>query len=125
MLRELLPTRQIPGDPRRRWFASTRCDLIVWLRDDESVLGFQLCYDKDEHEHALTWTSGGGFVHLRVDSGHNFPGTHKGTPLLLADGIFDAARILDLFRAESEALPPEYVALVIEKLQEFARSAHV
>ena len=38
MLRELSETRQVPGDPRRRWFMSPRCDLIVWLRDDETVV---------------------------------------------------------------------------------------
>jgi hypothetical protein len=37
---------------------SPRCDLIVWLREDETVQGFQFCYDKDDIEHALTWVEG-------------------------------------------------------------------
>ena len=69
MLREITPSRQPAGDPRRRWFASARCDLIVWLRDDGGIDGFQFCYDKETSEHALTWFDDKGFSHMRVDDG--------------------------------------------------------
>ena len=124
MLRELLPTRQIPGEPRRRWFNSPRCDLIVWLRDDDVPVGFQLCYDKDEIEHALTWVRDRGFNHMRVDSHDRAryrEGTQKGTPLLVPDGVFDAQRLVEIFDSEGRQLPPEFVALVSEKLQELAK----
>ena len=121
MLRELLPTRQIEGEPRRRWFRSDRCDLIVWLRDDGAPVGFQLCYDKDFQEHALTWIRARGFSHMRVDSGADAPGYPKGTPILLADGAIDAHRILGLFREESGGIPADLVQLVSEKVADLAR----
>jgi hypothetical protein len=120
MLKELLPTRQVEGEPRRRWFRSDRCDLIVWLRDDGAPEGFQLCYDKDYQEHALTWISARGFSHMRVDSGAGIPGYPKGTPILVADGAIDADRILDVFSEESGEVPPELVRLVSEKVAELA-----
>jgi hypothetical protein len=125
MLRELLPTRQIPGEPQRRWFNSPRCDLIVWLEDDGRPVGFQLCYDKDEVEHALTWVRNRGFNHMRVDTHdrHPYRDVQKGTPLLVPDGVFDARRLLEIFNDEGRQLPPEFAALVAEKLNELAGPA--
>ena len=125
MLRELLPTRQIPGEPRRRWFNSPRCDLIVWLQDDDVPLGFQLCYDKDEVEHALTWIRNRGFNHMRVETHRRSAygeGLQKGTPLLVSDGVFDARRLLEIFNDEGRQVPPEFAALVSEKLKELAEA---
>ena len=120
MLQELLPTRQIPGEPRRRWFNSERCDLIVWLQDDGVPVGFQLCYDKDEVEHALTWIRNRGYNHMRVDAHGRSPygeDVQKGTPLLVPDGVFDPRRLLQIFNDEGRQLPPEFFALVSEKLR--------
>src|ERR1051326_21147 len=100
MLRELSQTRQPEGDLPRRWFASPRCDLIVWLREDESPAGFQFCYDKETSEHALTWFANLGYSHMRVDSGGNALSHGRGTPLLVADGVINPGRILELFRSE-------------------------
>lgn len=115
MLRELSSARQVPGESRRRWFTSDHCDLIVWLRDDDSAEAFQFCYDKGSGEHALTWTERGGFSHMAVDPGDK-PAGHKGAPILLANGAFEASRILQLFQAQSSQLPSEYVAFVSGKL---------
>ena len=64
MLREI-PAKQLQGEPARRWFTSPEIDLYVWLGEDGSPTGFQLCYDKQAREHALTWTqaSGRGRLH--------------------------------------------------------------
>jgi hypothetical protein len=118
VLREYLPARQIPGDPRRRWFASENSDLIVWLGEDDALIGFQFCYDKDFREHALTWMRDRGFSHMGVDAGGSAP-THKGTPLLVADGVVDAQRILALFLAEKDLVPADIVDFVSGKLREF------
>jgi hypothetical protein len=117
MLREMSPVRQ-PDDDRRRWFASPRCDLIVWLGDDNSPTGFQFCYDKDASERALSWFEDRGFSHMRVDSGGGNLSHGRGTPLLVADGMLDAERILGQFRAECELIPGEFVEFVSEKLRE-------
>ena|SRR5689334_9555738 len=117
MLRELRPTRQPPGDPPRVWFASPRCDLIVWLCEDRGVRGFQFCYDKDATEHALTWYEGFGYSHMRVDSGGMAP-FGRGTPLLVPDGVMETQRILELFRGECELVPREFADVVREKLEQ-------
>ena len=53
MLREIEKTRQIAGEPTRRWFSDTSMDLIVWV-EQESAVGFQLTYDKPHAEKAVT-----------------------------------------------------------------------
>ena len=120
MLREISPTRQVMGDLPRRWFTSPRCDLIVWLTEDESAAGFQFCYDKEASEHALTWFAGLGYSHMRVDSGGAYFSEGRGTPLLVANGAMNPGRILELFRSECELVPEPYVAVVSMKLQELA-----
>jgi hypothetical protein len=120
MLRELSTTRQIHGEPRRRWFESSQCDLIVWLRDDDSAEGFQFCYDKDTKEHALTWLDGRGFSHMAVDTGPSVIASGKGTPLLVANGTLDVEHIREIFTREAAAVPPRYVDLVLAKLFELS-----
>lgn len=118
-LRELLPTRQVKAEPFRRWFASPGADLIVWLRDDGSPSGFQFCYDKEGDEHALTWLEANGYCHMAVDTGSAFD-WGRGTPLLVPDGVLDAGRILEIFRAQSPFVPASYSAVVIARLEALA-----
>lgn len=121
MFREYDRTRQIRGEPRRRWFHATTADLIVWLRDDDSIEGFQFCYDKGSSEHALSWRHGLGFNHMGVDSGEHGGSLFKGTPMLVANGHFDARRILALFRAQCATLPLHYARFIAARIRE-ARS---
>jgi len=114
VLREI-SARRVPGEPRRRWFMSVYCDLIVWIQDDETPLGFQLCYDKDEVEQALTWTPRYGYSHQRVDKGAQQFG--DGVPLLVPGGPVDRDRVLEIFREEAILVPDLYVAFVSEKIR--------
>ena len=86
-------------------------------------MGFQLCYDKDATEHAISWIADRGFNHMRVDTGGGQFGDGKGTPFLVANGVFEPNRILELFRAECQLIPAEFVNLVSEKLQEIAEGS--
>ncbi len=90
MLHEIRAIRQLPGEPRRRWFFGSRMDLTVWTDTQGEIIGFQLSYDKPRAEKALTWKRDSRFFHNRVDDGESKPGRHKGTPLLGVDGLFDA-----------------------------------
>ncbi|WP_374347160.1 hypothetical protein [Chitinimonas sp.] len=111
MLRELSPVRQHPNEYRRRWFSSNYFDLIVWLSEDEQIAGFQLCYDKQGKERALTWLDG-RLSHAAVDSGDT-PGLGaKTAPILVRDGKPDMALILSRFMRESGNLPAEISAIV-------------
>ena len=116
-LRELPDTRQIPGEPRRRWFNSLELDLIVWLDDKDRPSGFQLCYDKSRGERALTWHEGRGYDHAAVDSGEDMPTKYKGTPILVADGLFESDRVRENF-LEASAEVPEHIRRFVSDVLE-------
>ena len=89
MLRELSHVRQISGGRPRRWFQSHDEDLIVWYAENGSIYGFQFCYGRNRKERALTWTAEQGFSHNKIDAGDRDGMRYAGTPILVADGIFD------------------------------------
>jgi len=86
MLREI-PTRQIPGEPPRRWFTSPDIDLFVWR-----------------------------YSHMAVDGGESRPGRYKGTPILVADGAIRFDDIIRQLREQGQALPVELLELVERKV---------
>jgi hypothetical protein len=94
-------------------------DLIVWYTPDNSIMGFQLCYGKGVDEHALTWSEGKGFSHNRIDDGEDCPASHKMTPILVPDGIFEKDNVLALFQKESKAIDPELVRIVTETIKKY------
>src|ERR1043165_9780304 len=114
-LRETPRVRQIGGEPFRRWFSSLDLDLIVWLKGQELV-GFQLCYDKQRSERAITWREGRGFDHARVDDGESGGAWSKGTPLLVADGKFDHERVKWMFFNSAEKVPRKIRGFVMAAL---------
>lgn len=120
-MKEIVQARQVAGESKRRWFSSRDFDLIVWLAEDRGPRGFELCYDKQQDEHSITWTASGGFRHMAVDNGEQRPGKYKGSPLLVADGFFDASRIHSAFIEASRSLPPEIAAFVLRTLERHPR----
>jgi hypothetical protein len=122
MLSEIAETRQIPEEGPRRWFTDDYFDLIVWYKGKSSeISGFQLCYDKQRSERALTWREGQGYDHRRIDDGE-VVGRMKMTPVLVPDGLFDSTAIAERFRASSEAIDPEIRELVYEKLMDYSQN---
>ena len=119
MLREVRNARQIPGDPPRRWFSDEYFDLIVWYEEDGSFYGFQLCYDLEKKPRALTWTNRHGYHHAGIDTGENTYGGGKESPVLTADGLFDAPSVGALFEKAAAGLPHEVAAFVKRKVKEF------
>ena len=115
MLTELINTRQIPDEARRRWFSSADMDLIVWLDHDNCPIKFELCYDKNLNEKSVRCTTS-GLVHSAVDSGEGTPGRHKSTPILQMNGHFDAQKLLDSFLLESSQLPVEIKNFIVASL---------
>lgn len=117
-LSEIRHTRQVPGEPHRRWFSSDTLDLIVWLDAHDAPIGFQLCYDKLDRERALTWRAAGHtLTHMAVDDGESTGLAHKATPILVPDGALDAPRLLELFSAASSELPSPIRACVLAQLR--------
>ncbi len=120
-MKELVNVRQIPGESKRRWFQSENFDLIVWLTDDQGFVGFELCYDKLSSEHAISWSKTGGFRHMAVDDGDQRPGKYKASPVLVADGLFDAKRVYSDLLEASHTLPQEVAEYVLQTLEQHPR----
>ncbi len=108
-----------PGENVRRWFSDDYFDLIVWIAEDGSLSGFQLCYDKYKKERALTWTREKGFSHERVEDGESNPSKNL-TPILIPDGACPAQDIIRLFLQRSGEVDPQTKSLIAGKLQEYS-----
>lgn len=119
MLSEIRPVRQISGEGYRRWFTDEDLDLIIWYDGEEmeQIEGFQLCYDKQILEHALTWRPEGGITHHKVDSGEH-PYAAKMSPTLAADGTVDYRKVSSQFLAHAKEIDPELVRFVTDRLRE-------
>lgn len=115
-LTEVQDVRQVPGEPRRRWFESPDFDLVVWCDASGAPAAFQLCYDKTTAEHALTWHPRSGIEHTAVDAGEAVGIGHKRAPTLVADGEADVHRVRQRFLEASRRLPPDIVEFVCAKL---------
>ena len=125
-MQECHGVRQIPGEPRRRWFSSPEFDLIVRLSGNRELIGFELCYDKPGNEHSLTWSKARGYCHMAVDDGEQRLGTYKQTPILIPDGVFDIRHIHSAFIEASRSLPgdvAEFVLRALEQHPDFPRPA--
>ena len=119
MLIESKQVRQISGEAKRRWFTADDLELIVWTEQDETIVGFQLCYETDGKSKALTWDLSSGFLHSGVDDGDVRSGRYKQTPILVANGHFPKSEILALFSSQSEGLPEEFARFVRAKLENY------
>jgi hypothetical protein len=114
------PKKVVRGDYDRRWLNDDFFDLIIWYRPDDTIYGFQLCYDNPYWERALTWMSDRGFSHMQVDSGEQVYPPNQ-TPILVPDGSFPADKVLHEFTRRGSALPVQVRQLVTEKITEFVR----
>jgi hypothetical protein len=118
MLQEMCDVRQIEGEGRRRWFSDQYFDLIVWYDTGGAISGFQLCYDIEENERALTWMRDKGFSHDKIDDGQ-ISGRAKMTPVLVADGLFAKETIAALFKAAAGSIASEIASFVYEKIKSY------
>lgn len=119
MIAEIPYVKNIDNEPRRRWFADDEFDLIVWYDPRDRIVGFQLCYDKQNNQRAFTWKEPGSMRHDRVDDGEGQPGQYKSTPILIPDETFDAPRVAESFMARGALLEPSIFAIVIQQLKEW------
>ena len=100
-------------------------DLFVWCNDVGTLVGFQLAYDKESKERALTWKLETGFVHDVVDDGESHTGSrYKAAPLLLNAGQPNIDRILGLLDTCGVRVPTEIVSFVTERILEYPVKKH-
>jgi hypothetical protein len=122
MMKEIT-TRQIEGEPKRKWFSSRYFDLILYFDEHLEIIGIQLCYDKFRNERAFTWKKAHGFGHNLIDDGEGRPGKYKASPLLLSDGVFDKETIAAIFIEESSNMDPGMSDFVHKKIMGYETSA--
>lgn len=119
MLREIKNPKQYPEEGFRRWFTDEYFDLIVWYRGDKkTVTGFQLTYDKERNERALTWKSSGSYTHMGVDDGEIYGG-YKMSPVLVSDGTFNKKIIAEEFKKAAVQIDQEVASFVYQRLQSY------
>ena len=118
MLREIVNVKQLKDEPRRRWFSASTLDLFIWYEEDESIIQFQLCYDKGPSEKALTWHHERGIMHHAVDDGENRTFRMKGSPIMINNDEFDIENILSKFKELAGDIEYGTVSFIIEHIQD-------
>ena len=121
MLKLVPNIRQDPKEPFRRWYADDAgdLDLIVWFGKDRRISGFQLCYDLEKDQRAVTWRAETGFSHERVDDGENRPGRYKSTPILIPDGFLDKTDLIRRFEEKSGGLEKDVADFILKRLKTY------
>jgi len=118
MLKECFSAKHTKNSTRR-WFSDDYFDLIVWMRPEDAIVGFQLCYDKNRSERALTWSKKHGFTHERVDDGEANPAKNL-TPILVPDGMCPIQELIERFRSASADMDPGIRSFVSATLKEYS-----
>ena len=118
MLKETIDVRQIDGESKRRWFSSNDLELIIWLDEQDRITGFQLCYEDQGNQKAITWKENSGYSHDNIDDGENISGDnkYKATPILVADGIFNKIKVASYFKEKSNAIDKNVFEFVYDKI---------
>jgi hypothetical protein len=119
MLKEIPHVVQHEEDRRRRVFRSVDVDLTLWVAPDGSYTSFELSYRHGPRERSLRWKNGKGYSHYRVDDGEGRMGRHKGTPLMVPDGVFQRWTVARKFQLEAGDIDPDVADFVISKVIAF------
>jgi hypothetical protein len=115
VLVEYKGVKQEAGGGSRRWFEDQSYELVVWYLPDGSVEGFQILYYGKVAERALTWRSGEGFIHSRIDNGTDFPMKNL-APILLPNGNIPWPQVVREFEESSADLEPGLREFVKQRL---------
>jgi hypothetical protein len=116
--------KPVRGDYDRTWLSDDYFDLIVWHAPDDTIHGLQLCYGKPAWERALTWRSGRGFSHMRVDDGESNAWGNQ-TPFCCQTALFQQRLLSQSSRRRGAELRPHIRDLVLEKIAEYVRTRNV
>jgi hypothetical protein len=119
-VREIGSIRQDSNRGFRRWFQDDYFDLFVWQDADGLPIAFQLCYERNRAEGAISWSAASGFGHARIDAGEQTR-KHGMTPILRPDGKPPYFRIYHRFIDASTDWEPALRAFVLERLRDYRR----
>lgn len=59
---------------------------------------------------------------MKVDDGETTPLEFKQTPILVADGVFDAESVLQQFLSNGKALPKDIIEFVGDKIRAYPQN---
>ena len=112
---ELKNCSQRPDEPRRRWFTTNRQDLIVWLGESGTIVGFRYAYDREDDVYSLSWSTENGCQYSRVDTGDQ-PG-HPRTPMLMQTRRKPEFDLEHRFARASMNMDPQVARFVQERIR--------
>ena len=122
MLQKIRGVRQDEVSRERHWFQDDFFDLCVCTDGAGAFVAFQLCYDRAHRERVLAWTQDQGFLHRRIDDGERTPLKNM-SPILVADGEFDAARVTAEFTRRALQLDGTLREFILARIAEAATRA--
>lgn len=117
MLREIRDIRQTPGQPFCRWFNDELLDLFVWQDEGGRIVGFQLCFDKDADERALTYSETGGYLLEDVQAEES--SLDMGSPVLANVSTLPFPRLLAQLAERGTEIDARVLRYVTEKLEAY------
>lgn len=118
MLREIGYIKQSPGQLFRRWFNDELLDLFVWQEEGGRITGFQLCFDKDKDERALSYSEAEGYA---LDDVHTEESSlDMGSPVLRRGAELPFPHLLALLTERGAGIDPRVFRYVKEKLEAYA-----
>ena len=119
MLQEILPARHTGKSRFKRWFNSRDMDLFIWFNQGVPVR-FLLSYNKLKNEHAFGWAQDEGLNHYRVDTGEEFTGSYKQSPIMFeAESDFDARQLAHDFLRRSDNIEASLADFIFARLLEY------
>lgn len=117
MLREIGYIKQTHGQPFRRWFNDELLDLFVWQEEGGRITGFQLCFDKQTHERALTYSEADGYA---LDNVHTEESSlDMGSPVLRRGVELPFPHLLALLAERGAGIDSRVFRYVMEKLEAY------
>ncbi|HEV7902711.1 MAG TPA: hypothetical protein VGO96_02630 [Pyrinomonadaceae bacterium] len=117
MLREIRDVRRTPGQPSCRWFNDELLDLFVWQDEDGRIIGFQLCFDKDADERALTYSEANGYLLEDVQAEES--SLDMGSPVLANVSTLPFPRLLAQLAGRGAGIDSRVLRYVTEKLEAY------
>lgn len=118
MLKEVDNVKQNPKSFFRRWFSDDYFDIIIWLKYCNKIFGFQLCYNKLNNEHSLTWNEDNRFQHNKIDDG-DISFHIKRSPVLIPDGVVPIKEIIEEFIKRNKNIDKDISIFILNKLKSF------
>ena len=117
MLREIRGVRQTPGHLFCRWFNDELLDLFVWQEEGGRITGFQLCFDKDTAERALTYSEASGYLLEDVQAEES--SLDMGSPVLANVSTLPFPRLLAQLAERGAGIDPRVLRYVTEKIEAY------